>query len=132
LYRVDLDPAGYPLDWNPTETAIVAEARPGQFTHLEIPLQESFTLTGVVTDEMGNPLGGQRVEAISNVSGERVFSVTNTAGVFFLEGISRGTYSFEVQNKAINDFEVVFDRDSENFQEMNFKVLSNNQILSSQ
>jgi len=132
LYRVDLDPAGYPLDWNPTETAIVAEARPGQFTHLEIPLQESFTLTGVVTDEVGNPLGGQRVEAISNASGERVFSVTNAAGVFFLEGMSRGTYSFEVQNTAINDFEVVFDRDSENFQEMNFKVLSNNQILSSQ
>ena len=122
-YRIDLDPAGYPFDWRADENAYAAVAVAGQYTPVEIPLIRSYTLVGTVSDEQGNVAAGQRVEAI-NVAGEGgQFSVTNAAGVFYLEGLSQGEYRFEIDGILADETMALQDL-SEGLQEVNFQILS--------
>ncbi|MEO0870199.1 MAG: hypothetical protein AAFY17_17565, partial [Cyanobacteria bacterium J06642_11] len=55
-------------------------------------------------------------------SGQRVLSVTNSAGVFYLEGMTQGAYRFEIGDRSVEKTILHFDETAELFQEINFKV----------
>jgi protocatechuate 3,4-dioxygenase beta subunit len=71
----------------------------------------SFLLTvlsGVVTDNEGNPISGATVEAYNSASGDRGFSVTNTAGVYYIEGLREGVYQLKVNTRVVQPEEIIF------------------------
>ena len=125
MYRVDLDPAGYPLDWQAAETAYAVSTAAGQYTPVEIPFSRAYSLIGTVIDGEENAIAGQRVEAIDVESDRRFFSITNTAGVFYIEGLSVGNYRFEVGGQEAQDGLMRFDEETEGLQEINFHLLPN-------
>jgi hypothetical protein len=98
-YRVELDPAGFPPDFQPSVTAFAVQVVEGSYTPIIIPLQLSYSVGGIVTDAEGKPLSGARVEAISPESKSSVISITNSAGVYYLEQLRQGTYQLKVNGK---------------------------------
>ncbi len=123
-YRLDLDPAGLPLDWTASETAYAVTVVPGQYTQLKIPLSLSYTVTGVVRDEQGQPLGGAKVEAVHQDSGQRQLSVTNGAGVYYLESLTQGDYSLYVNDVVLSAPGIRLDGESEPYQALNLQMPS--------
>lgn len=124
MYRVDLDPAGYPLNWQAAENAYAVSTTAGQYTKVEIPLTRAYTLIGTVTDGEGKALAGQRVESISTGSGDRQISVTNAAGVFYLDNLSQGTHRFEMGGEPVDDTAVTLTPQIEGLQEINFRMMA--------
>ncbi|MEA5468352.1 carboxypeptidase-like regulatory domain-containing protein [Spirulina sp. 06S082] len=121
-YRLDLDPAGYPIDWQPLKSAYAVVAVEGSYTPIYVPFVPAYSLSGIVTDSKGNPLAGATVEAFNAANGDRRFSVTNTAGVYYLEGLKEGVYRLMINNQAANPEEIIFESTSERFQELNFAI----------
>lgn len=121
-YRLDLDPAGYPLDWKPTESAYAVEVVAGGYTPVLIPFSPSYTVAGALTDAEGKLVGGARVEAIPKEKGKKVFSVTNDAGVFFLENLQQGTYDLFINGEPAQPQNITIDGNSEAMQELNLKL----------
>lgn len=121
-YRVDLDPAGYPVDWQTNEDAIAVQVIAGSYTPVMIPLVRAYSRSGVITDTQGQPIAGARVEAISS-NGKRRFSVTNSAGVYYLERLQEGEYQLVVNGKSASNLKL--ESASEPFQELNFQVSGN-------
>jgi len=80
----------------------------------------------VVTDEQGNPVSGARVEAIEAISGQRLFSVTNDAGVFYLEGLQQGIYTLEINSQQAVPKSLELQELSEPFDELNLQQVSGN------
>lgn len=117
-YRLDLDPAGFPMDWQPDTRAMAVVINPGVFTFVPVAFVPSYTITGVATNAEGNPIIGARVEAVS-ATGERVFSVTNDAGVFYLEGLRREPYTLQVNGEPTEPATLELNEESEFFQELN-------------
>jgi len=117
-YRLDLDPAGYPLDWQPDIRALAVEVNAGVFTIVPVPFIPSYTVSGIATDAEGNPVIGGRIEAVS-ATGERVFSVTNDAGVFYLEGLRLQTYTLEINGEPAQPGVLELNAESGPFQELN-------------
>jgi hypothetical protein len=117
-YRLDLDPAGFPPDWQAKSDAYAVTVNAGAYTIISIPLTRSYTVSGIVTDAQGKPINGARVEAVS--SSGRLFSVTNGAGVYYLERLQQGTYTFMINGHATNS-SLKLDNSSQAFQELNFK-----------
>jgi hypothetical protein len=115
-YRIDIDPAGFPPDWRAETDAFAVNVVAGSYTPVMIPLIQSYSFSGVVIDAQGQPLAGARVEAISTDKAKRSFSVTNTAGVYYLEGLSQGEYTLLVNGKSIQIIKL--DADSPPFQEL--------------
>lgn len=120
-YRLDLDPAGYPLDWKPVETAYAVKVVPGSYTPVQIPLIRSYSVTGVLTDSAGAAIGGARVEAVPTGGGLRRLSVTNGAGVFFLENLSQGTYDLLVNGNPAQPNTFTITPETPAFQEFNIR-----------
>ncbi len=120
-YRLDLDPAGYPLDWKPVETAYAVEVVPGSYTPVQIPLILSYTVTGVLTDGEGAAIGGARVEAVPTAGGLRKLSVTNGAGVFVLENLSQGTYQLLINGNPAQPDTLTIEAETPAFQELNLR-----------
>lgn len=79
---------------------------------------------GTVMDAKGSAIAGQRVEAIDTGSEQRKFSITNAAGVFYLEGLSQGHYRFEISGEPVSESPLGLDQSVEGSQEINFQVLS--------
>ncbi len=123
-YRLDLDPAGYPIDWKPTQTAYAVEVAAGGYTQLLVPFISSYTVAGTVTDAEGKPVGGARVEAVATGNGKnkKIMSVTNGAGMFFLENLQQGNYKLLVNDKSSKPGEINLDGNSETMQEVNLKI----------
>ena len=121
-YRLDLDPGGYPFNWQPQESAYAAQVIAGSYTPLNIPLNPSYTAIGVVTDSRGEPLAGARVKAIPKQSSKSILSITNSAGVYVLEGLSQDTYSITVDDRLIDVKTLDITLDSEPLQEVNIKI----------
>lgn len=117
-YRLDLDPAGYPLNFSPARNSYVVRVSPGVYTTAEIPLEPSFSRIGVLSDPNGNPIVGARVEAV-NESGEMVFSITSGAGVYYLDGMTFGTYRLSVLGEPTTPATLTFDEESEPYAELN-------------
>lgn len=122
-YRVDLDPAGFPLDWQAKTTAYRVEVVPGSYTPIVIPLTPSYTISGVITDAAGEPINGARVEAVPADDSDLVrFSITNLAGVYFLEGLQQGSYEMRINGLSACPSELTFENASEPFQELNLSL----------
>ncbi|MBD2451449.1 carboxypeptidase regulatory-like domain-containing protein [Nostoc sp. FACHB-152] len=121
-YRLDIDPAGFPLDWEATVDSYAVDVVAGSYTSVLIPLRLSYTLSGVVTDTNGKPVAGARVEAIATKSDQRRFSVTNDAGVYYLERLPQSTYHIKVNDQVAQPNTVTLNESSQHFQELNIKL----------
>ncbi|MDY6902059.1 MAG: carboxypeptidase regulatory-like domain-containing protein, partial [Cyanobacteriota bacterium] len=124
-YRLDLDPAGYPIDWKPTRTAYAVEVAAGGFTQLLVPFIPSYTVAGTVINTEGKPVGGARVEAVVTYKKgkeKKTMSVTNGAGIFFLENLQQGNYKLLVNDKSVNPGEINIDEKSETMQEVELRI----------
>jgi hypothetical protein len=122
-YRLDLDPAGFPTDWQTTFNAIALNVQAGTYTPILVPLVRSYSISGVVTKAGGKPINGAKIEAVKANSDERVFSLTNEAGVFYLERLRQGTYTITINGKPAQPVSIKLDKSSEPFQEVNFQAL---------
>ena len=67
---------------------------------------------------------GAGVDAIATDSGQRRFSVTNGAGVYYLERLQQGTFSLNINGEAATPAQIVLDLDAEPFQELNLRLES--------
>ena len=103
-YRLDLDPAGFPLDWQSSTNALAVDVVAGSYTPIMIPFTRSYTRTGVVTDSTGEAVAGTRVEAVGKDI--RKFSVTNGAGVYYLEGLQEGEYELQINGKPAGELKL--------------------------
>jgi hypothetical protein len=123
IYRLDLDPSGYPLDWFPTKnTAVAIEVVAGGFTEVVIPFARSYTLSGTVTDAKGNVVSGARVEAVSSTSNHRVFSITGSGGMYYLEGLIDRKYNLLINNIPAEPKTIDLSESSEPYQQLNLRV----------
>jgi hypothetical protein len=120
-YRLDLDPAGYPLDWQPDLRAMGVVINAGAYTVVPVPFVPAYTLAGVATDADGHAIAGGRVEAISD-SGDRLLSITNDAGVFFLEGLQQGRYTIQINGAPATPDQIYLDPSSDRVQELNLQL----------
>ncbi|MEM1395141.1 MAG: carboxypeptidase-like regulatory domain-containing protein [Cyanobacteria bacterium P01_H01_bin.150] len=116
-YRLDLDTAGFPLDWHTSKNAIAVDVVAGSYTPIMIPFTRSYIRTGIVTDITGKPVAGTRVEAIGKDM--RKFSVTNGAGVYYLEGLQEGEYELQVNGKSAGELKL--EESDEAFGELNLR-----------
>jgi hypothetical protein len=121
-YRLDLDPVGYPFNQKPKDSAYAAEAVAGSYTPVLIPFNPAYTVMGVITDAQGKPLAGARVKAIAARSSKSALSVTNSAGVYYLEDLSQDTYKIEVNDRVINVKPLQIIPESEPLLELNLKL----------
>jgi hypothetical protein len=46
IYRLDLDPAGYPIDWQPLESAYAIEVVEGSYTPIYVPFVPAYSFIG--------------------------------------------------------------------------------------
>ncbi|MBE9058957.1 carboxypeptidase-like regulatory domain-containing protein [Sphaerospermopsis sp. LEGE 08334] len=122
IYRLDLDPAGYPLDYKPTQVSSAIEVVAGSYTNVSIPFIASYTLAGTVTDSQGKPIAGARVEAINSNNKSSVYSITNSAGVFYLEQLPLGTYQLIINGKPAEPNTVTINADDSRLKELNLKL----------
>ena len=120
-YRVDLDPAGYPVGWIPRETAYAVTASPGGYTIVAIPMQKSFTVIGVVQDTAGAAIGGVKVEAKANEGTKKYLSVTNGSGIYTLDGLPSGTYNLTIDGQPAEPSSITIGKQTETTQELNLK-----------
>jgi hypothetical protein len=98
MYRLDLEAAGFPVDFQPVETAIAVKVHEGSYTPVLIPLQPAYTASGVISHG-GQLVNGARVEATHVDSHQTQLTTTNTAGVYYLEPLRRGRYRVTVNGQ---------------------------------
>jgi hypothetical protein len=120
-YRLDLDPAGFPPEWQTTFNSLAINVNAGSYTPILIPLVRSYSVSGIVTKAEGKPINGAKVEAVNPNSNDRVFSVTNEAGVFYLERLRQGTYTITINGKPAQPGTITLNESSESFQELNLQ-----------
>ena len=121
-YRLDIDPAGLPIDRMTTDAAYAVEVSAGQYTQILLPLSIAHTVSGVVIDENGLAVPGARVEAVS-VSGHRRMSVTNGAGVYYLEQLMPDTYNLVVNGVILEDEPLLLEGEDEAFHQKEIRLL---------
>ena len=121
-YRLDIDSAGLPLDRTAREGAYAVEVVPGQYTTVSIPLTLAYTVSGVVMDAAGAAVPGARVEAIG-LSGHRQLSITNGAGVYYLEQLQPETYDLRVNGAAGGTESLELTTEENSFLERNILLL---------
>ncbi len=122
IYRLDLDPAGYPLDYKPTQVSSAIEVVAGSYTNVSIPFIVSYTLAGTVTDSQGKPIASAKVEAINSNNKLSIFSITNSAGIFYLEQLPLGTYQLIINGKPAEPNTVTINADDSSLKELNLKL----------
>lgn len=120
-YRLDFDPAGFPADWQSKQAAVAVEVVAGSYTPIPVPLTRSYIVAGTVTNSGGQPIAGARIEAISTEQG-RFFSITNGAGVYYLERLQPGNYTIRINGKLGQPETLKIDESSEPVQELNLKL----------
>jgi hypothetical protein len=123
LYRLDLDPSSYPLDWYPTKnTAVGIEVTGGGFTEVLIPFARSYTISGTATDSQGKVMSGAKVEAVSSTSSHRVFSITSADGIYYLEGLIDPNYNLFINNIPAAPKTIDLSQSSEPYQQLNLRL----------
>lgn len=120
-YRLDIDPSGFPLDWEATVDNYALEVVAGSYTPVFIPFRLCYSLSGVVTNAAGKPIAGARVEAIATQTQQRRFSVTNDAGVYYLERLPQGTYQIKINDQVAKPDTLTLIESSQHFQELNLQ-----------
>jgi Carboxypeptidase regulatory-like domain len=91
----------------------------GSYTPILIPLQPSYTASGIVSRD-GAPVNGARVEATHVESKQTQLATTNTAGVYYLEPLRRGTYRVTVNGKPAQPELIQISETSPPLEEINF------------
>lgn len=120
LYRLDLDPAGSPIGWTTAQSSLAVEVTAGGYTEVTVPLIPSYTVAGRVSDTLGKPLSGVIVEAVPvEEDGKRVSSITNQAGIYYLEGLEQGKYNLLVDNQIAQPNPLEINHNSESMLELN-------------
>ncbi len=119
-YRLDFDPSGFPPDWQATTNALAVDVVAGSYTPMIIPLVRSYICSGVVTDAQNNPVAGATIEAIQLDTNKRRFSVTNSAGVYYLEGLEQGNYILQINGQPGGKLKL--DAASESLKELNLQI----------
>jgi len=123
MYRIDLDPAGYPIDYSPVKDAFAVEVAAGSYTVVPVPFAVSYTVAGTLTDVKDKPVGGATIEAMpTNEGSNRVTSVTNGGGIFYLENLQQGTYEMSINGQPAEPRIMTVDENTEPFSEINFKA----------
>lgn len=122
MYRLDLDAAGYPLDWRPTQISYGVEVAAGGFTPVFMPFTVSYTIGGRVTDGDHQPVGGATVEAVPTDGGMPITTVTNGTGVYFLDNLQQGTYTLLINHHPAHPDAMTIDSHSDTLQEVNLRV----------
>jgi hypothetical protein len=122
VYRVDLNAAGYPVDWRPAQPSYAVEVTQGHYTSVLIPFTQSYTVAGRVLTAQGDVVGGAIVEAVSAQTGMTITSVTNGAGVYYLENLNQGSYSLRVNGAYVQTDPLVINQDTGTLQEINLQV----------
>lgn len=95
-YRLDLNPAGFPISHRSKSAAVQIDVVAGATTEIPVPLISAYAITGVATNSAGAKIVGGRVEAISVTNGEKYTSVTNDSGIYYLEGLDQGEYQLSI------------------------------------
>jgi hypothetical protein len=121
-YRIDVDPAGYPLNYRSSIDAMRVDVTAGNVTVVSVPLVKAYIYTGTVVDTQGKPLPGARVEATSVKTGKKTISITNDAGVYILEGLEQGEYILQVSDLPTNPNKISITTASPSTQELNLTV----------
>jgi Carboxypeptidase regulatory-like domain len=121
-YRLDIDPAGYPVNYRSSIDALRMDIAAGNITPIAIPLVPAYVYTGVVQDKSGKPISGAKVEAISIKNGTKISSITNEAGVYYLEGLEQGEYRLNVSGLPTTIDRLKITSISQPTQELNLTV----------
>jgi Carboxypeptidase regulatory-like domain len=95
-YRVDVDPAGYPISYSSRLEALRVNVVSGGVTTVQIPLIPAYGLTGFVKNTSGETLAGARVEAVNIKTKVKVISISNDAGFYSIENLEQGEYKLTV------------------------------------
>lgn len=123
IYRLDLDPSGFPPDWQTTEDAYAVEVAAGNYTPVQVALIPSYVVSGTVTNAKGEPISGASIVAISKKqSGKQYFSVTNDAGFYYLERLEAGTYTLQINGYSSESESLEIKLDSNRTQELNLRL----------
>jgi hypothetical protein len=121
-YRLDIDPAGFPLGWKAVEPAYAVKVAPGAYTSVLIPLIPSYVVTGRVTDQEGNPMIGASVQFVSRSNPKiTIISVTNSAGIYYLEDLKPDIYDLVINGKPAQQNTLEINANSETFLELNLQ-----------
>lgn len=121
-YRLDIDPAGYPLGWKSSSTAYAVTVVPGTYTTITIPLAPSYVVTGRAIDKDGKPIIGANVEFVSRSNPKKRFaSITNNAGIYYLEDLKVDIYKLFVNGKSAQPSILEINSDSKSFLELNIQ-----------
>ena len=121
IYRVDLDPSGFPPEYQPLDMTLAVNVQEGSYTPILIALQKVYSLSGVITKN-GQPANGVKIEALNRVSKKSKLNITNAGGVYYLEGLTEGDYEIRIDGKIITDQDVKFTSESEPLKEVNFQI----------
>ncbi len=121
-YRVDIDPAGYPINYRSRTEAMRVEVVSSGVTTVAIPLIPSYVSIGLVKDSKGNSVAGARVEATNLKTKTKVFSITNDTGFYTLEGLEQGEYKLTVSDLPANPNKLIVTPKSQPTQELNITV----------
>ncbi|MUH00129.1 Cna B-type [Scytonema sp. UIC 10036] len=99
VYVVQLEPEELPIELTVMKNSAVAEVATSAVTSLDFPVRPEFGVAGRVTDIAGQPVSQLRVELI-NGAGARVLSaVTDSFGLYRLDGVPIGFYTLRVSTQ---------------------------------
>ncbi len=121
-YRVDIDPSGYPPNYRSKIESQRMDVVASGTTRIAIPLTPSYTVTGVLKDQNGNLVADTRVELLSADGKVVTDSVTNSAGLFYLESLGQGQYKFKVGEFPVSPTGLKIDSTTKPLQEITLTV----------
>lgn len=120
-YRLDLDPAGYPVGGVPPKESYAVQVTAGSYTNIIVPFSITYTIAGTVQDNQGNPIGGVKVEAVAVEKGNKSSAITNGAGIYFVDNVRQGEYKMLLDGQSVNTDTIEITPDSELIVEVNLK-----------
>ena len=121
-YRLDIDPAGYPVNYRSRTDALRVEVVSSGVTTVAVPLIPSYVSIGVVKDSKGDAVVGARVEATHLRTKTKVFSITNDSGFYTLEGLEQGEYQINVGGLLSTPNQLKITASSQPTQELNLTI----------
>jgi len=127
-YRLDLDPAGYPIGGMLPTKSYAVHVTAGGYTSITVPFSVSYSIAGTVQDNQGNPISGVKVEAVPVEKGNKSFAITNGAGIFFVDNVRQGVYKMLLDGESANADTIEITPDSELIVEINLKKANSLQI----
>jgi hypothetical protein len=121
-YRIDIDPAGYPINFSSRSDAIRVEVVPGGVTTIALPLIPTYLVTGFAKNTSGEELAGGRVEATNIKTRVKTVSITNDSGFFTLENLEQGEYQITVSGYSTKPDQIKIGPNSPPSQQINLTV----------